>query len=190
MKTLLFGGSFNPITIGHIRLIEKLKHKYDEIWIVPCYKHNFNKEFISFEHRYNMCSLLNDDKIKTVAIEKNFNIGTTYDLIIKLNKLYPQNKFSCLIGLDNANCFEKWFNYKELLNLTPFVVFNRTGIEIKTDWFKEKPHCFIKQEVGDISSTMVRDMFEDDYLGTLQKKYLNEKVYNYILFNRLYHKGK
>lgn len=189
-KTLIFGGSFNPITIGHIRLIEKLKKQYDEIWIVPCYGHNFNKQMISFEHRFNMCSLLNDDKIKTIDIEKQFKIKTTYDLFVKLFDLYPQNKFSCLIGLDNANCIEQWYNYKDLLEKVNFVVFNRTGVNLECEWFKQKPHKFIRQDVGDISSTMIRQMFENNYLDSSQKHYLNENVYNYIISNGLYHKGK
>jgi len=190
MNVLIFGGGFNPITIGHIRLFEKLKSKYDEIWIIPCYKHNFNKDMLPFEQRFEMCKLIEKDNVKICDIEKQYEINNTYDLIMKLKELHPKNKYSFLIGLDNANCIEKWYKYEELLTIIKFIVFGRTGVEIKSNWFKQKPHKFIKQEVGDISSTLVRQIFNNNYLDPLAKEYLDVKIYDHIIINGLYRKEK
>ena len=57
---LIFGSSMNPPTkSGHYALIKHYSKMYDEIWILPVYKHIYTSKssLISFNHRYKMSQL-------------------------------------------------------------------------------------------------------------------------------------
>ena len=58
---LLFGGSFNPPHLGHLQVIReslKLIPNIDELWLVPCYNHAFQKDLAPAKDRLAMCELL------------------------------------------------------------------------------------------------------------------------------------
>ena len=80
-EILIFGLSANPPTGygGHAGLVKLLadKRRFDEIWILPVYKHIYetkNKKLIDFEHRMELCRLNFEDlsSEKTKVIVKDF----------------------------------------------------------------------------------------------------------------------
>ncbi|MEO0084027.1 MAG: adenylyltransferase/cytidyltransferase family protein, partial [candidate division WOR-3 bacterium] len=56
MKIGIFGGSFNPIHIGHLITIEEVEQKLnlDKVLFIPTYKPPHKKLQVSYEHRRNM----------------------------------------------------------------------------------------------------------------------------------------
>src|SRR5512146_215517 len=56
MRVALFGGSFNPPHVGHqlLALYVLETEPVDELWLVPCWRHPFEKELAPFEHRLRM----------------------------------------------------------------------------------------------------------------------------------------
>ena len=63
MRVGLFGGSFNPIHNGHLNIIKNILERdvVDEIWVIPCAEHAFNKDLIDAEHRVKMIGLAISD---------------------------------------------------------------------------------------------------------------------------------
>jgi nicotinate-nucleotide adenylyltransferase len=206
----LLGGAFNPITKGHIEVAKYVLNtsgKFDEVWIIPAYKHIYNKQMESYEDRFEMCELASkkDGRIKVFDYEKKKDLaGETYNLMKKLlnDKDYENYEFSFIIGLDNANSFDKWVNFEELERLTSFVIVPRKGYKIKNNsWYFEKPHILLNDEleeipIMEISSTQVRSMLERyrnsmdseiylDIKNTLLSS-IDEDVFNYIINNKLY----
>ena len=55
---VVFGGSFNPPTIAHEKIIEILSQRYDEVIIVPNGKKYTRKEFFSNQNRIEMLELI------------------------------------------------------------------------------------------------------------------------------------
>jgi cytidyltransferase-like protein len=58
MKTCIFGGSFDPPTISHLFVINYLANKFDQVIIVPCFKHVFGKNLTEYHHRHRMLSFM------------------------------------------------------------------------------------------------------------------------------------
>jgi nicotinate-nucleotide adenylyltransferase len=161
----------------------------------------------SYEDRFEMCELASkkDGRIKVFDYEKKKDLaGETYNLMKKLlnDKDYENYEFSFIIGLDNANSFDKWVNFEELERLTSFVIVPRKGYKIKNNsWYFEKPHILLNDEleeipIMEISSTQVRSMLERyrnsmdseiylDIKNTLLSS-IDEDVFNYIINNKLY----
>jgi nicotinate-nucleotide adenylyltransferase len=200
-KVAILGGAFNPITIGHIQLAQTVLNtsgEFDEVWLMPAYNHMYNKEMVSTEHRLKMCELASqiDGRIKVFDYEiRNELAGETFNFFKRLKKeetLNERYNFSMIIGLDNANTFDKWVNYQELERMVRFVVVPRKGIErdINVDWYLKEPHIFLNNEsdVIEVSSTQVRGILNQE--GIAKYKELEDKLHpdviRYIYNNKLY----
>ncbi len=121
MKIALFGGSFNPPHLGHQAVVKNLTKSslFDEVWILPSFKHPFEKKLASFEDRLEMCQLAFKDlgkKIQISTLEKELNSpeGYTVDLIHSLLKKYPKHNFSLVIGTDLFQEKSRWKNFEEI----------------------------------------------------------------------------
>jgi len=190
MNVAIYGGAFNPITLAHIQVIQAvLNHGFDEIWITPTFKHRFNKMMESSDHRLKMCEIVaeTDKRIRVFDYEIKHQLSNgTYDFINRLKQEKELNhNFSMVIGLDNANIFDKWANSELLKKAIPFVVISRPGYEvIPNSWYLNAPHIFIQTDVINVSSTVVRELIKRDIDAS--KKFLLYDVWEYILNNNLY----
>jgi len=200
-KVAIFGGAFNPITIGHIQTAQFVLNtsgEFDEVWLMPAFNHMYNKHMVSAEDRLRMCELASeiDGRIKVFDYEiKNELAGETFNFFKRLKTektLTERYNFSMIIGLDNANTFDKWVNYEELERMIRFVVVPRKGIErdMNVDWYLKEPHIFLNNESDAIkvSSTEVRAILNQD--GIAKYKELEGKLHpdviRYIYNNKLY----
>ena len=204
IKVAILGGAFNPIHISHIQVAKLVLNaigEFDEVWLMPAYNHLYNKNMINPEHRLKMCEIAskNDNRIKVFNYEIiNKLKGETYYFFKKLKEekeLTEKYQFSMIIGLDNANTFDKWVNYQELERMTQFVVVLRTGIKRNLDvnWYLQKPHIFINNEapILEVSSSMLRTLLSDVNGKKRVREseilnYIDTNVYNYIVENNLY----
>jgi len=203
LKVAIFGGAFNPITQGHIQTAQfvlNTSREFDEVWLMPAFKHMYNKEMVSSEHRLNMCEIASkvDDRIKVFPYEIDNQLsGATYNFVKRLKEekeLTEKHNFSLIIGMDNANTFDKWVNYEELERLIQFVVIPRTGIKRDefVNWYLNYPHIYLKDEnkIIEVSSTLIRDklkiFYNDGSNYDELLKYMNRDVLNYIINNKLY----
>jgi nicotinate-nucleotide adenylyltransferase len=207
-KVAILGGSFNPIHKSHIQLAQFILNasgKFDEVWIMPNFNSIIGKDMVSSEHRLNMCKIAakKDARIKVFDYEiKNKLKGETYYFFKKLKEekeLTEKYQFAMVIGLDNANTFDKWVNYEELEKLAQFVVVPRRGIirDPNVDWYLKAPHIFLNREtdIQDMSSTRIRNLLDtskmsmNEMINTSESdilQYLDKDVYNYIKENKLY----
>jgi nicotinate-nucleotide adenylyltransferase len=199
-KVAILGGAFDPPHIGHLKLAQFVLNSsktFDEVYIMPCYKHMYNKEMLSTEQRLEMCNLavkdFGDNRIK-VSDYETFNElgGETYTLVNNLlEEDYAKDEmdFSMIIGYDNALSFDKWVNYEHLERMIRFVVVSRAGVEIdhnKAGWCLKSPHIFLQADKGTIpgvSSTAIRSNVINsfDISGMV-----TPSVENYIKENKLY----
>lgn len=165
MHITIFGGSFNPPTLGHELVLEqifklKLIPKLDEIWLLPEYQHSFakNHELIDGKHRLAMTRYLLRDRVKlqTACIDQKLS-GNTIDHINYLKKIYPQHRFSFLIGSDNLKSFDLWPKWQQLLKLMTFYIYPRQGYAFKPLYPGMTALRHPQQKISNIASTMVRE---------------------------------
>lgn len=173
----LFGSSFNPPHQGHFKVLESLTKKrvFDAIWLVPVFRHPFDKNLAPFKVRIEMVDLLLKDlKNKTIQIsmiekELGKEPSYTYDTIVALKKQNPGTNFSLILGTDTKNELNKWHRYKELKNLVGFYFIPRKGYE-------DSP--FPK-----VSSTEIRNSLKE---GKPIDGLTTKKIASYLIENKIY----
>lgn len=149
MRVALVGGSFNPPHIAHFEICDHLfrKLKYDQVWLIPCAKHQFkiNKDLAPFDDRVNMCMFLVDiftemdiGKVKVSKVEgdiaKTIPKPGTIDLIEYLKKNHPLHDFTFIIGGDIPKDFDKWKEAERLKKEVKFLVFERLNFDKVDGW--------------------------------------------------------
>lgn len=181
----IYGGAFNPPSLGHKQVAEMASDLFDEIWLVCTYNHALGKQTVSYDHRINMCNIMTKDmeKVETTILKDN----GTYEFSKKLKEEFPEHQFTFIIGQDCADNFNFWRNWYELQEENPFLIFTRKGYPINTNqskWYMKGHHTYIKDvESLEISSTQIRELLsknEDiDHL-------VSREIIDYIKENNLY----
>ncbi|MBR1969909.1 MAG: nicotinate (nicotinamide) nucleotide adenylyltransferase [Clostridia bacterium] len=183
MRIGLFGGAFNPIHLGHVKIAKEAirQMSLDKLIVIPTGNAPHKKETeISREHRFNMAKLAfkDDDKIEVSDYELNREeISYSADTVEHFKKLYPNDEFFFIIGDDSYNNLSSWREPQRILNASTLLVFDRDGAEILP------PAVKINMERIEISSSEIRDNI---YTGKDFINLLPKSVFNYIIENNLY----
>ena len=191
MKIAIYGGSFNPMHIGHEKIVDYVLNNLnmDKIIIIPVGipSHRENNLEQS-DTRLKICKEIfkGNKKIEVSDIEiKGEGKSYTYDTLQKLMDLYGENnEFFEIIGEDSLKNLKTWKNYEELLKICKFIVFRRKddkNIQIDEEFINNKNIIILENEYYDISSTEIRNMVKnnEDISAFVNKKVkkLIEKEY-------------
>jgi nicotinate-nucleotide adenylyltransferase len=196
MKTIgIYGGSFNPIHIGHRQVAECVidSKLVDEVWFMPCYKHNGNKQLEHAEIRLEMCKLAVYDHPQMFVCDYeivNKTDGKMFNTMTGLMKEYNTKyyDFRLIIGGDCLSHLGEWYRWQDLTKLVNFIVVSRNHEYISP---VEEPHTYINADnISNVSSTEIRSdlRYGSNYLGMSDwfKRNLHPKVVDYILKHNLY----
>ncbi len=182
MKLGIYVGSFDPIHVGHIKVMDYLieKNYLDKIVIIPTLDYWYKKNLTDINVRCDMIKLIKRDYL--ILDEESNKYKYTFELLRELKKKYINDELFLIIAADNIITFHKWKNVDEILSNNKVIVLNRNNIDIKkyVDKFKHSERFVIIQDFPfiDISSTKLRTKID--------KRYLDKSVYNYIIENNLY----
>ena len=179
MKLGVYIGSFNPVHIGHISIVNYLLDNgiVDKVLIVPTVGYWDKTNMVDIKDRINMLKFFETESILVDSIHND--ISYTYELMRKLKKEYD-SELHLIIGADNLISFDKWKNYEELLTYK-IIVMNRDNISIDSLTSKYNTPNFIVLNdfpLVDVSSTKIRE--------NISEEYLDKRVYQYIKDNNLY----
>ena len=200
-KIGIFGGTFNPIHMGHIRLGQLVldEIKLDKILYIPdnTPPHKSDKDLACGEDRLNMIniSLKDHDDMESSDIElKREGKSYTFETLLELKNLYQNDELYLITGADMFLTLDKWREPE-----TIFKTANIIGVpRLKSDFVKMEEYAenvikpmgakvfMLSQTVFDTaSSTYVRENIED-YQKI--KNMLTPEVYRYIKEKGLYRK--
>ena len=136
MKIAVFGGSFDPVHIGHIKIINEVLKKIDvnKIIVVPTFLNPFKSHFVAppkLRVKW-LKKALNSYKNIEITLFEIKNQRPTYmiETIHYLKKRYNPSKIYLIIGADNIKDLHKWHNFKKLKKEVKFVIAQRKGIKI------------------------------------------------------------
>jgi len=132
MRVAIYGGSFNPPHVAHQMALAYVlaTARVDEVWMLPTFKHPFDKQLVPFGDRVKMCELAASPfkAVRVSRVEEELG-GDSYTLrtIKVLNERHPDHRFSLVIGADLVAERERWHGWPELKELVPFIVIGREG---------------------------------------------------------------
>lgn len=186
MKIGVYVGSFNPVHIGHIKIVNHLidNNYFDKVIIIPTGNYWDKQNLINIKHRINMLKIFENDFI-TVDTKLN-NLAYTYQVFEELSKNSNDN-YGLIIGADNIVNFDKWKNYEYLLNFD-LAIINRDEIDVNyyLNKYNIKKYKLVNDlPLLDVSSSLIRNLIENEEYIEL-KKYVDANVLEYIKANSLY----
>ena len=198
MNIGIFGGSFDPVHLGHIEVAEYAKSdlNLDKVIFVPagCPQLKPARPATTRLQRLEMVKMAieNEEMFDASDIEITRKGPTfTIDTIKEIKDIYPsRTRLWLIVGSDAFRDFNKWENYQEILNLSRVCVVRREGnIQVKDEFNHlkklvfEHNVVFINKITQKISSSKIKEIIRKK---EVVKKYLNPKVHDYIVRNGLY----
>ncbi|HIP43627.1 MAG TPA: nicotinate (nicotinamide) nucleotide adenylyltransferase [Aquifex aeolicus] len=198
---IIFGGSFDPVHIGHIILARDILEyfKAKEVIFVPTYQAPLkNKHSASPEDRLNMLKIAieNETKFKVEDFEiRRKGISYTVYTLRYLKEKYREELY-LLLGSDSFLKFHLWKESEEILKLAKIIIAEREGkLDEVREYIKRNfPHLVEGKDVFpvkirrlDISSTEIRNRLAE---GKSVYCLVPEKVEEYIKEKGLYRKVK
>lgn len=159
----LFFGSFNPIHLGHLIIANHIVENTDinKIWFVVS-PHNPLKntnDLLDDTIRLKLVKLAikNNNKFKASDIEfKLSKPSYTINTLKYLKSKYKTKDFVLIVGEDNLDSFEKWKDYREILNDYELYVYPRTNSKANKNLKFQNIHN-INSPLIEISSTYIRE---------------------------------
>jgi nicotinate-nucleotide adenylyltransferase len=136
MRIGLFGGTFNPIHLGHLRSAEEIREAFtlDRVYFVPAARppHKAGEDIASATHRLNMVELAVADNpffsASAVELERQ---GLSYSIdTIRyfLTTIQPATLFF-LAGFDAFREIHTWKDYAEIPALCDLIITSRPGLQ-------------------------------------------------------------
>jgi nicotinate-nucleotide adenylyltransferase len=157
-KIAIVGGTFDPIHLGHLKIISEIAKKFAKVIVIPTGEPwlKTSKPIATGEQRVAMAqtavnSLNLADQVQVSAIEvKRKGPSYAIDTVNELKLIYPDAAFTLVLGSDAALNLHKWHRSDELQKLVEVLVVKRPSVEVSQ--FPE-----IQIDAPDISSTVIRD---------------------------------
>lgn len=190
MKRIAFyGGSFDPLHNGHLRIAQSLTGIFalDEFVFIPAFHapHKKEKKPTSAFHRHAMLALATagEEKLTISTLELDLpERPYTFETLTRLKGELADTRIFFVMGADSWRDITTWFRWEDVLTMTDIIVMTRPGYEIAfdhvTDGVRERivdlrgdksfdtgsgTGIFITDAVqADISATEVRRRIRED----------------------------
>ncbi len=167
IRTGIFGGSFNPIHIGHLALANYLCEysELDEVWFLVS-PHNPLKEQADLWEdnlRLRLVQLAVEGYPKFRASDFEFHLPRPSYMVNTLRALteaYPDREFTLIIGADNWASFPRWYQPEEILAHHSVIVYPRPGYDIDHSTLPSNVQV-IDTPLLEISSTFIRQALRE-----------------------------
>ena len=189
MKVGIFGGTFDPIHVGHLIEAQYVREirDLDKIIFIPAYisPHKTDKVTSNAADRLNMLKLAIEDvpyfEYSDIEIN-NSVVSYTIDTLKVLKKRYDE--IELIIGFDNIKKFDTWKAPDSIFKLCNVIVIKREpSDELRPRNKYMDMAIYTRTPQIDISSTQIRERVQNN----LPINFLvPEKVNKYILENNLY----
>ena len=175
MSLGIFGGTFNPIHLGHLRIAEEVFEMLglEGVVFVPSGNPPLkSKDILDAKERYNLVrrAISGNKHFQISDIEiKSRNRSYTIDTIEKMLKIYSHKKLYLIVGLDAFTDLHLWHKPERLIRLVDFVIPLRYGFPLKL-LLKNK---FIKSDSIKLTKKLRNDSIQLPLIGGKKAYILN-----------------
>lgn len=202
MKVGIYGGTFDPPHLGHMRAAQAALTllELDELIFIPAHippHKEQHPDSASAEDRLAMTALMadgmQDSRVKVSDVElRRTGKSYTADTLRELHAQRPEDEFYLLMGTDMFLTLQNWYDPQTIASLATLVPFARTesdsGELFRTQGeyldrtFGARTRAIQLPYITDLSSTQLRQMLREGVGGDA----LWCQVYGYILRQGLY----
>ncbi|MFQ5810380.1 MAG: nicotinate-nucleotide adenylyltransferase [Armatimonadota bacterium] len=190
MRRGIFGGSFDPVHLGHLIVAGAAadRLRLDRVHFVPAWTQPFKGggHHASPEDRLAMLqAALHSDRRFVLDTREVARQGVSYtvDTLRELRAEFPDDELCLLVGADAAREMSAWHEADAILQLARIVVLTRPGVgateQVDTAETLEVPRV-------DISATAIRERVRR---GEPIRQLVPSEVADYIEAHRLYVAG-
>ncbi len=201
MKIGVYGGTFNPIHLGHMEAA-RFAVEYlglEKLYLIPAgippHK-QLGPDAPSPEQRMEMARLAAEDIGPAVHVSdvelRRKGRSYTLDTLRELKKHHPEDQLYLLMGTDMFLSFQNWREPEELAKLCTLCAFGRSEADTEELFAIQREHLsktfgaecvtLTLPHITDISSTQLRDRLRRGE----GREFLAPAVYGYILRKGLY----
>ena len=167
-KIGILGGTFDPPHIGHLKISQIAKKKFDLkkiIWAITKKNPFKKKSHFDLNKRIKLSKNLTKKQkyIEITFLEKKISSNKTINLIRHIKNKNKKKKIYFLLGADNLVNFHKWNNWKKIPKICKIVVFDRNNFKAKAKKslayksFKNKGLIFVNFKKVNISSSKIKN---------------------------------
>lgn len=176
----IFGGSFNPIHIGHLIVAEEVfqQRALSKVVFIPTgiSPHKESRDLIDAAHRYHMVkeAIRDNEHFEISDLEiKRTGKSYTIDTIKALKELYGEKcRLYVIIGSDMVQEISTWKDIHILFTLCRFIVVNRPPSLENRNFLPENALCnttvmsFFDKENGNVFDSLdIREGKEEDLVS-------------------------
>ncbi|MBQ4604816.1 MAG: nicotinate (nicotinamide) nucleotide adenylyltransferase, partial [Clostridia bacterium] len=130
-KIGVFGGTFNPPHLGHVRLANEAADRIgaDKVLIIPsCIPpHKMPGKLAGGDERMEMCRLAFEGErfeVSSIELDRG-NKSYTVETLRELKKIYPDAELFFIIGSDMLRTFTRWYCWEEIMTLATICAASR-----------------------------------------------------------------
>ncbi|HSQ56042.1 MAG TPA: nicotinate (nicotinamide) nucleotide adenylyltransferase [Gemmata sp.] len=139
MRIGIFGGTFDPIHLGHLILAEQCRDQasLDQVWFMPAAHppHKGGVELTRFENRCDMIELAiaGHPAFRVERIEHELPPPSyTANTLAELRQRHPAESFFLLMGSDGLPDLPGWYEPRRVIEQAELVVVPRPGVMLWT----------------------------------------------------------
>jgi nicotinate-nucleotide adenylyltransferase len=135
MRIGVFGGTFDPVHLGHLILAEQCREqgRLDQVWFVPAARppHKVEGELTPFAQRVEMLRLAiaGQPAFHVEEVEKD-RPGPSYTAVTleELGQQHPEHQWSLMLGGDSLRDLPDWYEPMHIVERAELLVMPRQGI--------------------------------------------------------------
>ncbi len=137
MRVGIYGGTFDPVHVGHLILAEQAREqvRLDEVWFVPAYRppQKEGQTVTRFEQRVEMLALAiaGNPAFRIDELEKE-RAGPSYtvETLAELHRRHPGTTFLLVIGGDSLADLPNWYDPRGIVAQAALAVMARPGVPL------------------------------------------------------------
>lgn len=188
MRTAVFGGTFDPVHIGHLMVADEVLHRlsYERIRFVPARiaPHKADEPGAGPQDRLAMLRIASADREEFVVDPYEIERGEVSFTIRTLRYLIGGGEITgrpgLIIGQDLVHGFDRWREADEIERLADLILVRRPG----TEYLRfDRRHDLVENAMIPISATDIRKRVQS---GLPYRYLVTEGVYGYIRRKGLY----